>query len=75
MDNLPQNENIDDAESLQGYRYLVWMEFEAWWKEKNPVRRANLALSLAEYTATLARLEVAELQQLEASTEPPQQVA
>jgi hypothetical protein len=72
MNNLPQNENIADAESLQGYRYLVWMEFEAWWKEKNPVRRANLALSLAEYTATLARLEVAELQQAESSpTESP----
>jgi hypothetical protein len=65
MDNLPQDENMSDAESLQGYRYLVWMEFETWWKEQDPIRRANLALSLAEYTATLARLEVAEANKLE----------
>jgi hypothetical protein len=39
------------------------MEFEALWKEQDLVRRANLALSLAEYTATLARLEVEEAQQ------------
>jgi hypothetical protein len=58
MTNLPPDEHIADAESLQGYRYLVWMEFEALWKEQDPIRRANLALSLAEYTTTLARLEV-----------------
>lgn len=49
---------VADAESLEGYRYLVWLESEALWKETDPQRRANLALSLAEYTATLARLEV-----------------
>ncbi|BAU12961.1 hypothetical protein LEP3755_34970 [Leptolyngbya sp. NIES-3755] len=50
--------HVSDAESLEGYRYLVWLESEALWKETDPQRRANLALSLAEYTATLARLEV-----------------
>jgi hypothetical protein len=72
MASLPQPENILDAESLQGYRYLVWMEFEAWWKEPDPVRRANLALSLAEYTATLARLEVAEAEKLSPQMISPQ---
>ena len=59
MDKLTTFEGkVGDAESLQGYRYLVWLEFEAWWKEADPVRRANLAMSLAEYMATMARLEV-----------------
>jgi hypothetical protein len=58
MANSLPDEHIADAESIEGYRYLVWMEFEALWKEQDPIRRANLALSLAEYTATLARLEV-----------------
>lgn len=64
MDSKTSNEHTDDAESLQGYRYLVWMEFEALWKEQEPARRANLALALAEYAATLARLEVEEAKRL-----------
>jgi hypothetical protein len=71
MTNLPADGQVAEAESLEGYRYLVWMEFEALWKEQDPVRRANLALSLAEYTTTLARLEVEEAQQ-RSQTNPPE---
>jgi hypothetical protein len=47
------------------------MEFEAWWKENDPTRRAHLALSLAEYTATLARLEVEAAKKLATLPESP----
>ncbi|MBW4582826.1 MAG: hypothetical protein KME42_24935 [Tildeniella nuda ZEHNDER 1965/U140] len=70
MTNSPPDEHIGDAESLQGYRYLVWMESETLWKEQDPIRRANLALSLAEYTATLARLEVEAVNQFMTQPEP-----
>jgi hypothetical protein len=71
MANFSLDEHVGDPESLQGYRYLVWLESEALWKENDPNRRANLALALAEYTATLARLEVEEAQKLVAQSESP----
>lgn len=72
MTNFSLDAQVADAESLEGYRYLVWMEFEALWKEQDPMRRANLALSLAEYTATLARLEVEEAQKLRSQANSPE---
>jgi hypothetical protein len=55
--------------SVIEYRYTVYFENLALWKEQDPVRRATIARQLAEWTSTLAALEEEEARQLQAQTE------
>jgi hypothetical protein len=41
-------------ESILEYRYTVYFEGLALWKEKDPQRRATIARQLADWAATLA---------------------
>ncbi len=50
-------------ESVRAYRLRVWSYCEDLQRETNPIVRANTALYLAEAAATLARLELAEVNQ------------
>ena len=44
-------------ESIKEYRYAVYFESQALWKEKDPVCRANIARQVAEWAVILADLE------------------
>ncbi len=44
-------------ESILEYRYTVYFEGLALWKEKDPQRRAIIARQLADWAATLAEME------------------
>ncbi|MCU0566245.1 MAG: hypothetical protein MUF49_06575 [Oculatellaceae cyanobacterium Prado106] len=46
------------SQSLKAFRYRVHVLEQDLWKEKDPTRRANLALQLAEAVTALAQLEV-----------------
>ncbi|GAB4325507.1 MAG: hypothetical protein OHK0047_10420 [Leptolyngbyaceae cyanobacterium] len=46
--------------SIKEYRYAVYFDGLALWKEKNPVHRANIAHRLAELMTTLAQMEAEE---------------
>jgi hypothetical protein len=52
--------------SIVEYRYVVYSESLALLKEKNPVRRANIARQLADWAATLAEMEAEEAKQFQA---------
>ncbi len=54
--------------SIFEYRYTVYFEGLALWKEKDPRRRATIARQLADWAATLAEMEAAEARKL---TEQP----
>ncbi|NJP12617.1 MAG: hypothetical protein HC866_26750 [Leptolyngbyaceae cyanobacterium RU_5_1] len=47
-------------ESIIEYRYTVYFEGLALWKENDPRRRATIARQLADWAATLAELEAEE---------------
>jgi hypothetical protein len=51
---------LEPSGSIVEYRYVVYSEGLALFKERNPVRRANIARQLADWTATLAEMEAAE---------------
>ncbi|UIE37818.1 hypothetical protein [Leptodesmis sichuanensis] len=55
-------------ESILEYRYTVYFEGLALWKEKDPQRRATIARQLADWSATLAEMEAEETRKL---TEQP----
>ncbi|MGV0027054.1 hypothetical protein [Phormidesmis priestleyi] len=62
MNGKDPEDYIVPRDSIKTYRYAVYFENEALWKEKNPVCRANLARQLAEWAATLAEMEAEEAQ-------------
>lgn len=62
MEDLSQN-YVVPHEDIKEYRYAVYFEGIGLWKEKDPVRRANMAKRLAELTAELARKEEEEARQ------------
>lgn len=48
------------TETLTDWRYAVYFEGLALWKEKDPQLRANIAKQLAEWSTILADLEAKE---------------
>jgi hypothetical protein len=44
-------------EAITEYRYTVYFENLALWKEQDPARRVHIARQLADWTATLAEME------------------
>jgi hypothetical protein len=52
--------------SIKEYRYAVYFDGLALWREQNPVYRANIARRLAELTATLAEMEAEEARKVQA---------
>ncbi|MBW4658489.1 MAG: hypothetical protein KME15_07430 [Drouetiella hepatica Uher 2000/2452] len=46
------------SSSIKAFRYRVHALEQHLWNEKDPTRRANLALQLADAATTLARLEM-----------------
>ncbi|MEA5469067.1 hypothetical protein [Spirulina sp. 06S082] len=52
-----------DSTSLQAYRYRVHLLARELWQEKNPLKRLNISLQLADATTHLARLEAETLQE------------
>jgi hypothetical protein len=47
-------------EAIIEYRYTVYFENLALWKEQDPTRRVHIARQLADWTATLAEMEAEE---------------
>ncbi|MGK7926531.1 MAG: hypothetical protein AB4290_15040 [Spirulina sp.] len=52
-----------DSNSLQAYRYRVHLLARELWQEKNPLKRLNITLQLADATTHLAKLEAEVLQE------------
>ncbi|NJR51350.1 MAG: hypothetical protein HC780_19015 [Leptolyngbyaceae cyanobacterium CSU_1_3] len=52
--------NVVPENTVDFYKRLVWLESEAMLGQKDPQKLAKMALQLAEFTATLARLAVKE---------------
>jgi tRNA A22 N-methylase len=57
---ITPEDHIVPHDSVVAYRYAVYFEGEALWKEKNPVYRANIAHQLAEWVAILAEMAAEE---------------
>jgi hypothetical protein len=57
--------------SIAEYRYTVYFENLALWREQDPLRRMNIAQQLADWTATLAAMEAEEVRksQLQAKSQ------
>jgi TPP-dependent pyruvate/acetoin dehydrogenase alpha subunit len=50
------------SSSIKAFRYRVHALEQHLWREPDPIKRANLALQLADAATTLARLEMQESQ-------------
>ncbi|NJR64607.1 MAG: hypothetical protein HC772_03625 [Leptolyngbyaceae cyanobacterium CRU_2_3] len=50
------------SSSIKAFRYRVHALEQHLWREQDPLRRANLALQLADAATTLAQLEMQESQ-------------
>ena len=57
------------TETLTDWRYAVYFEGLALWKEKDPQRRATIAKQLAEWSTILAELEAKEAADAKLQTE------
>jgi hypothetical protein len=62
-------------DSIAEYRYTVYFENMALWKEQDPVRRMNIARQLADWTATLAEMEAAAAQKTQSQAQPQDEAA
>ncbi len=73
--NQPPNQSTEalptepPIESLEDWRYAVYSESLALWKEQDPHKRAVISRQLAEWTGILAEMEAAEAQKAD---QPPQ---
>lgn len=56
--------DANDSESLRAYRNRVMIYATNLWQEKDPDKRATIALYLADTATTLARMEVEESRKL-----------
>jgi len=61
--------------SIVEYRYVVYSEGLALFKETDPVRRANIARQLADWAATLAAMEAAEARKFQDQRQLPHEAA
>jgi len=60
MTTAPSQIQIVPHDSIIEYRFLVYAEHQALWKETDPRKRAIMARQLAGWTTTLAEMEEAE---------------
>jgi hypothetical protein len=61
--------------SIVEYRYVVYSEGLALFKETDPVLRANMARQLATWTATLAEMEAEEARKFQEHSRLPNEAA
>jgi hypothetical protein len=60
MSDMNSRAYAEPSGSIVEYRYVVYSEGLALFKEKDPVRRAVIARQLADWTAKLAEMEAEE---------------